>query len=83
MHTYIFNFSFQCGGAQTRSRPKTLNRRRQHRRIAGPSNHTGAQTERKRKPGGRVTGKNKVIGEGQALVGGGEAQSTFRKQAGR
>ena len=40
------------------------------RRVAGPSRHTGAQTERKRKPGARVTAKGKFKGEGIALNAG-------------
>lgn len=76
----------QCGGAQSRARPAT--RRRRAPRQAGPSNHTGAQTVKKRKAGGRVTAKNAFVGDGQALnadvdeskksIGAG-----FRKQATR
>ena len=74
----------QCGGAQARSRPKVLNRQRRSRPVAGPSNRTGAQTERKRKAGSRVTAKGKFNGHGQSLVSSiSETTSTFRKQAGR
>ncbi|KAI5121211.1 hypothetical protein M0805_007221 [Coniferiporia weirii] len=78
-----------CGGAQTRSRPKSYGRRGQaRRRVAGPSKHTGAQTEKKRKPGTRVTAKGKFKGEGEALNAAisdrdEKAKGTgFRKQAG-
>lgn len=61
----------QCGGAQRRTRPKTLKRRRRRADRspqAGPSNHTGAQTAKKRRPGSRVTkdfGRNgKTLNDG-------------------
>ena len=79
-------FPRQCGGAQRRARPKTLKRRRRradHASQAGPSNHTGAQTTKKRKPGSRVT-KNfgsdgKTLNEGTP----GGSGTGFRKQAQR
>ncbi|EJD06465.1 WLM-domain-containing protein [Fomitiporia mediterranea MF3/22] len=79
---------YVCGGAQTRSRPKSLGRRRMHRRVAGPSNHTGAQVEKRRKPGTRVKARGAFKGEGQALnadISDGKARARgtgFRKQAG-
>ena len=76
----------QCGGAQQRARPKTLKRRRRRAdktSQAGPSNHTGAQTTKKRKPGSRVT--KDFGGDGQALNDGtpGGLGTGFRKQAQR
>ncbi|EKM58369.1 uncharacterized protein PHACADRAFT_117246 [Phanerochaete carnosa HHB-10118-sp] len=57
---------YLCGGAHSRARPASFNRRRR-RRQAGPSNHTGAQTIKKRKAGSRVTAKNAFQGGGKAL----------------
>ena len=58
----------QCGGAQARKRPTSLRRRRTHQnQTAGPSNHTGAQTAKKRKAGARVTAKGTFRGSGRAL----------------
>lgn len=56
----------QCGGAQARKRP-TSHRRRRTTQSAGPSNHTGAQTAKKRKAGARVTAKGTFRGSGRAL----------------
>ncbi|OJT07459.1 hypothetical protein TRAPUB_1702 [Trametes pubescens] len=55
----------ECGGAQSRARPTSLRRRR--RRLAGPSNHTGAQTAKRRKAGSRVTAQGTFQGSGKAL----------------
>ncbi|KZT73002.1 WLM-domain-containing protein [Daedalea quercina L-15889] len=57
---------FMCGGAQARKRP-TSQRRRCTGQAAGPSNHTGAQTAKKRKAGSRVTAKDTFRGSGHAL----------------
>ncbi|RPD74820.1 WLM-domain-containing protein [Lentinus tigrinus ALCF2SS1-7] len=57
---------YMCGGAQSRTRPTAL-RRRKTRRQTGPSNHTGAQTAKKRKAGSRVTAKGLFQGTGRAL----------------
>jgi len=76
----------QCGGAQQRARPKTLKRRRRRAdrpSQPGPSNHTGAQTAKKRKPGSRVT---KGFGDdGKTLDDGtpGGPGTGFRKRAQR
>ncbi|EIW83877.1 WLM-domain-containing protein [Coniophora puteana RWD-64-598 SS2] len=78
---------YVCGGAHTKSRSSTLRRRRRAPRgFAGPSVHTGAQTERKRKAGARVTSRAFEAG-GQALNEGAEGEEKsagtgFRKQAG-
>lgn len=63
---------YMCGGAQTRTRPTARRRRvtRGKRREVVPSNHTGRQTERKRKAGARVTSKYAFAGEGASLAGG-------------
>ncbi|KAL1949510.1 hypothetical protein VTO73DRAFT_8391 [Trametes versicolor] len=55
---------YMCGGAQSRARPTSLRRRR---RQAGPSNHTGAQTAKRRKAGSRVTAQGTFQGSGKAL----------------
>ncbi|THH10306.1 hypothetical protein EW145_g1418 [Phellinidium pouzarii] len=80
---------YVCGGAQTRSRPKAYGRRRRaQRRVAGPSKYTGAQTEKRRKPGTRVRAKGTFKGDGRALNADvsdedEKARGTgFRKQAG-
>ncbi|KAK7690690.1 hypothetical protein QCA50_005789 [Cerrena zonata] len=76
---------YMCGGAQTRARLSTLGRRRRRQpATAGPSNHTGAQTSKKRKAGLRVTAKDAFKGEGSSLnVGESSTVGTgFRKQAG-
>lgn len=57
---------YLCGGAHSRARPASFSARRR-RRQAGPSNHTGAQTAKKRKAGSRVTAKDAFIGGGKAL----------------
>ncbi|GJE88737.1 WLM-domain-containing protein [Phanerochaete sordida] len=78
---------YLCGGAHSRARPASFGRRRR-RRQAGPSNHTGAQTARKRKAGGRVTAKDAFLGGGRALnedVADEDAKKAgagFRKKAG-
>lgn len=79
-------FSRQCGGAQERARPKTLKRRRQRAdrsSQAGPSNHTGSQTAKKRKPGSRVT--KDFGGDGKTLNDGtpGASGAGFRKRTQR
>ncbi|KAI1796841.1 WLM-domain-containing protein [Ganoderma leucocontextum] len=57
---------YMCGGAQTRARPSSMKRRR--RQPAGPSNHTGPQTMKKRKPGTRIRAKGAFTGStGHAL----------------
>ncbi|KAF9790468.1 WLM-domain-containing protein [Thelephora terrestris] len=75
---------YLCGGAQQRTRPKTLKRRRQRADRtpqAGPSNHTGAQTAKKRKPGLKVTkdfgGEGKTLNDGTS----GGPGTGFRKRA--
>ncbi|KAI0787641.1 WLM-domain-containing protein [Fomes fomentarius] len=76
---------YMCGGAQTRTRPTALRRRR---RQAGPSNRTGAQIAKKRKPGSRVTAKGLFKGTGRALNEDEQDEEQkkagvgFRKQAG-
>ncbi|KAI0719312.1 WLM-domain-containing protein [Cerioporus squamosus] len=78
---------YMCGGAQTRTRPTAVRRRRTGRQ-AGPSNHTGAQTAKKRKAGSRVTAKGLFQGSGRALNEDAEdeeqkkAGTGFRKKAG-
>ncbi|KAI0077919.1 WLM-domain-containing protein [Panus rudis PR-1116 ss-1] len=74
---------YMCGGAQSRARPSAL-RRRRNTRKAGPSNHTGAQTEKKRKAGSRVTSKTAFKGDGKALNEGqeGSGGTGFGKKAG-
>ncbi|ESK91831.1 wlm domain containing protein [Moniliophthora roreri MCA 2997] len=61
---------YMCGGAQSRSRPFQKGTRRGGPRRPKqiiPSNHTGRQTEKKRKPGSRVTSKYAFEGQGIAL----------------
>ncbi|KZT39101.1 WLM-domain-containing protein [Sistotremastrum suecicum HHB10207 ss-3] len=59
---------YVCGGAQTRQKTRTVGRRRhKESNAAGPSLHTGAQTEKKRKSGSRITAKDKFTGTGKAL----------------
>ncbi|KAI0950946.1 hypothetical protein AcW1_008115 [Taiwanofungus camphoratus] len=78
---------YMCGGAHTRARPTSL-RRRRNRQPAGPSNHTGAQTSKRRKAGSRVTAQGTFKGEGRALNDDAsdkdqkKAGSGFRKKAG-
>ncbi|KZT57701.1 WLM-domain-containing protein, partial [Calocera cornea HHB12733] len=59
-----------CGGAQEKKRPaRTARRRRVARnRRQGGATETGRQTERRRKPGGRV--RAEVFGEGGARLDG-------------
>ncbi|KAL0565205.1 hypothetical protein V5O48_016821 [Marasmius crinis-equi] len=57
---------YMCGGAQNRSRP-TKRRKSRRPRETVPSNHTGRQTAKKRKPGSRVTSKYAFIGDGATL----------------
>ncbi|KAK0469808.1 WLM domain-containing protein [Desarmillaria tabescens] len=76
-----------CGGAQTRSRPSAMRRRRSGRRgDVVPSNHTGRQTAKRRKAGGRVTSKYAFQGEGSSLINSkgeeGVKGTGFKKQAG-
>ncbi|KAF6754493.1 WLM domain-containing protein [Ephemerocybe angulata] len=65
---------FMCGGAQQRARPTARRRRtgipRGKRKETVPSLHTGRQTAKKRKAGGRVTSKYAFAGEGNSLAGG-------------
>ncbi|EPQ54069.1 WLM-domain-containing protein [Gloeophyllum trabeum ATCC 11539] len=55
---------YMCGGAQTRTRPT---RRRRRTAAAGPSNHTGAQTAKRRKAGSRVKAEGAFVGKGTSL----------------
>ncbi|KAK0485190.1 WLM domain-containing protein [Armillaria novae-zelandiae] len=78
---------YMCGGAQTRSRPSATRRRRSGRRgEVVPSNHTGRQTAKRRKAGGRVTSKYAFQGEGLSLSDSrgeeGVKGTGFKKQAG-
>ncbi|KLO09895.1 WLM-domain-containing protein [Schizopora paradoxa] len=75
---------YVCGGAQRRTRPKSMKRRRQYTSSeAGPS-----RKRRGPKPGARVRAKGKFKGEGQALnadISDEEEKKKgtgFRKQAG-
>ncbi|TEB33376.1 WLM-domain-containing protein [Coprinellus micaceus] len=76
---------FMCGGAQTRARPTARRRRtgvsRGPRKETVPSLHTGRQTAKKRKAGGRVTSKYAFAGEGNALVGDSEEGSKGKRAA--
>ncbi|KAL1662655.1 WLM domain-containing protein [Schizophyllum commune] len=78
---------YMCGGAQTRTRPTAIRRRRGPRRPREtiPSLHTGRQTAKKRKAGARVTSKYAFEGEGATLSGrdpkAGGKGAGFRKQA--
>ncbi|KAI0649084.1 WLM domain-containing protein [Trametes meyenii] len=77
---------YMCGGAQSRARPTSL-RRRRRQTAAGPSNHTGAQTAKRRKAGTRVTTQGTFKGSGRALdedvsdEGQKKAGAGFRKKA--
>ncbi|KAH6913065.1 WLM domain-containing protein [Coprinopsis sp. MPI-PUGE-AT-0042] len=75
---------YMCGGAQKRSRPTARRRRagapRGPKKEVIPSLHTGRQTEKKRKAGGRVTSKYAFAGEGNSL-GGSAPESTKGKRA--
>ncbi|KAL1679005.1 WLM domain-containing protein [Schizophyllum commune] len=78
---------YMCGGAQTRTRPTAIRRRRGPRRPREtiPSLHTGRQTAKKRKAGARVTSKYAFEGEGATLSGqdpkAGGKGAGYRKQA--
>ncbi|CAA7267167.1 unnamed protein product [Cyclocybe aegerita] len=74
---------YMCGGAQSQTRPTATRRRRGPRgkqREVVPSLHTGAQTAKKRKAGGRVTSKYAFVGEGATLGNDGKGTG-FGKQA--
>ncbi|KAF7374891.1 WLM-domain-containing protein [Mycena sanguinolenta] len=79
---------FLCGGAQQKSRPSALGRKRRvrRRREIVASNKTGRQTAKKRKAGSRVKSQSAFSGEGSLLKDGaldpkGKGVG-FRKQAG-
>ncbi|KAL1729512.1 WLM domain-containing protein [Schizophyllum commune] len=74
---------YMCGGAQTRTRPTAIRRRRGPRRLREtvPSLHTGRQTAKKRKAGARVTSKYAFEGEGATLGEAGGKGAGFRKRA--
>ncbi|KAJ3530423.1 hypothetical protein NMY22_g8574 [Coprinellus aureogranulatus] len=76
---------FMCGGAQQRTRPTARRRRtgvpRGPRKETVPSLHTGRQTAKKRKAGGRVTSKYAFSGEGNTLAGDGEEGSRGKRAA--
>ncbi|KAJ7707754.1 WLM domain-containing protein [Mycena rosella] len=65
---------YMCGGAQSRTRPTALRRRRRspQKRPGEPiaSHKTGRQTAKKRKAGARVTSQYAFTGEGASLVEG-------------
>ncbi|OAX43141.1 WLM-domain-containing protein [Rhizopogon vinicolor AM-OR11-026] len=78
---------YMCGGAHSRARPASYQRRKRTAKFSGPSVHTGAQTEKERKAGSRITNANAFGSEGKALNEGTigvkrEAGTGFRKQAG-
>ncbi|KAF8591279.1 hypothetical protein K439DRAFT_1627008, partial [Ramaria rubella] len=80
---------YTCGGAHSQSRNLALpsRRRRRARRPAGPSLTTGAQTQKQRKAGSRVTSKYAFddAGGGSVLdrnVEKGDKGSGFGKRAG-
>lgn len=78
---------YMCGGAHSRARPASYQRRRRTAKFSGPSVHTGAQSEKKRKAGSRITNANAFGSGGKALNEGiiGEkkvAGTGFRKKAG-
>lgn len=78
---------YMCGGAHSRARPASYQRRKRTAKFSGPSVHTGAQSEKKRKAGSRITNANAFGSSGQALNEGiiGEKKETgtgFRKKAG-
>ncbi|KAF9524858.1 WLM domain-containing protein [Crepidotus variabilis] len=77
---------YMCGGAQSKARPTATHRRRGgprgKRREVVPSLHTGAQTAKKRKAGGRVTSKYAFTGEGAKLADAEDGKGTgFGKRA--
>ncbi|KAG1805055.1 WLM domain-containing protein [Suillus plorans] len=57
----------QCGGAHSRARPASYQRRKRTAKFSGPSVHTGAQSEKKRKAGSRITNANAFGSSGKAL----------------
>lgn len=69
MFSSLLRICLKCGGAQSRTRPTSLRRRRGGRpkNRDGPSLYTGRQTAKKRKAGARVTGQNVFNGAGKAL----------------
>ncbi|KAF8311702.1 WLM-domain-containing protein [Clavulina sp. PMI_390] len=83
---------YVCGGAQPKSRSQAFSNGKRRRRIITrrprtdptPSLHTGAQTKKKLKAGGRVTSKFAFGGEDAQSKGhavGGEGAGGFRKSA--
>ncbi|KAG2157884.1 WLM-domain-containing protein [Suillus bovinus] len=79
---------YMCGGAHSRARPASYQRRKRTAKFSGPSVHTGAQSEKKRKAGSRITNTNVFGLGGKALNEGAigekkEAGTGFRKKAGR
>ncbi|KAG2128145.1 WLM domain-containing protein [Suillus cothurnatus] len=78
---------YMCGGAHSRARPASYQRRKRTAKFSGPSVHTGAQSEKKRKAGSRITNANAFGSDGKALNEGviGEKKEVgtgFRKKAG-
>ncbi|KAG1844051.1 WLM-domain-containing protein [Suillus subalutaceus] len=78
---------YMCGGAHSRARPASYQRRKRTAKFNGPSVHTGAQSEKKRKAGSRITNANAFVSGGKALNEGvigetKEAGTGFRKKAG-
>ncbi|KAG2347719.1 WLM-domain-containing protein [Suillus weaverae] len=78
---------YMCGGAHSRARPASYQRRKRTAKFSGPSVHTGAQSEKKRKVGSRITNANAFGSGGKALNEGfigekKEAGTGFRKKAG-
>ncbi|KAI5890112.1 WLM-domain-containing protein [Schizophyllum commune H4-8] len=77
---------YMCGGAQSRTRPTAIRRRRggpRRPRETVASLHTGRQTAKRRKAGARVTSKYAFEGEGATLGEAGGKGAGFRKQAAR
>lgn len=78
---------YMCGGAHSRARPASYQRRKRTAKFSGPSGHTGAQSEKKRKAGSRITNASAFGSCGKALNEGiigekKEAGTGFRKKAG-
>jgi hypothetical protein len=78
---------YMCGGAHSRARPASYQRRKRTAKFSGPSVHTGAQSEKKRKAGSRITNANAFGSDGKALNEGvidekKEVGTGFRKKAG-
>lgn len=78
---------YMCGGAHSRARPASYQRRKRTAKFSGPSVHTGAQSEKKRKAGSRITNANAFGSSGKALnediIGEKKVAGTgFRKKAG-